>query len=400
MYRRPSHRSRRVATVVVTSLLPLWLAASLSGTARAAPAAGTPTSPPDVPGSSPYVPHAVQSYAGPAHGGVTSPVADLHRPRHRLWFHDGAWWALMVGAEDHAVRVHELMPDHSWRPTEAVVGSQPGSVGDALSAGERLFVLAPGGDGVLRVARMAYDAAARLYRMEPGFPETVTRAPAPRAALTMDAEGHLWAAWTSDERVWVSHSDAEGRAWSRPFPPTADLLTAATDETAAVAAVDDGVAVMWSDQGDHQLRFALHRPGDPPDQWAVETPLGGVGMVDDHVSLSVVPGESGDTVVAVVKTSQNDVGAPPDAPLVMVLVRRPDGSWTTSVASTVADRVTRPVVLVDAGSQRVHLFLQSPDDGGTISHKSSPLKDLSFPEGRGDPWISGPDARDVTALAG
>ena len=53
----------------------------------------------------------------------------------KLWFHADAWWALLVEPTGRSLRVYELMPDHTWRATSAVVNDDVGDVGDAEAGG-------------------------------------------------------------------------------------------------------------------------------------------------------------------------------------------------------------------------------------------------------------------------
>ena len=59
----------------------------------------------------------------------------------KLWFHADAWWALLVEPTGRSLRVFELMPDHTWRATSAVVNNDVGDVGDALLDGDTVHVL-------------------------------------------------------------------------------------------------------------------------------------------------------------------------------------------------------------------------------------------------------------------
>lgn len=397
-----AHSRRWAAAVIVVALLAVALAVLSTNTptpsaeqaSRATPEvapAGAVPEPAPVPGTPPGTDFRPAAYTGPPYPEAADLLDASHRPRTRLWYHDRAWWGLLVGPDTLALRIHELMPDHTWRPTNTVMSSEP-AVGDALPAGNRLYVLLAGDDEVLRVARLTYDAASRQYAMDEGFPEVVAALAAPRARIALDAAGHLWATWAERGRVWVTRSGDEGREWSSPVSPTAETLSDASNEMAVVAAFGDAIGVLWSNQDSHVFSFAVHREGDPLDKWTMETALTGEGMVDDHIHLSVMPGDSGETLIAAVKTSLNDLEAPSDSPLTLVLVRSPDGTWSSHTVSRIKDRVTRPITVVDPANQRVHLFQQAPNTGGAIYHKASRLPDLSFDAGPGEVWISGTDA--------
>src|SRR4051812_8504358 len=54
----------------------------------------------------------------------------------KLWFAADAWWALMLEPTGRVARVFELMPDHTWRPTSAVVNTDVADLGDAVHDGD------------------------------------------------------------------------------------------------------------------------------------------------------------------------------------------------------------------------------------------------------------------------
>lgn len=400
---RPSATSRcRAAALLVAAALAVLLAAPLlaapllapralaASAAQAQPAAATPADNGAlVPGTPPGYVGPVAGYAGPASGEAALPGPLAHRPGNRLWFHDRAWWGLLVDTEG-TVRVHELVADHGWRPTDAVVARSPSAVGEAVPAGNDVVVLGAD-DGRLRVTRLVYEPGGRTWLTAPGFPTDVAGVAAPDTlGLGVDDAGRPWAAWIAGGRVWVSAGEEGGLRWSPPVSPSPEPLTSGTSEAVAVVGLDGGAAVMWSDQAAQRFQVAVHREGEPLESWVVETPLQGEDMVDDHIQMAVVPDPAGDTLLAAVKTSQNhrvDGGAPL-APQVLVLSRRPGGVWDSAVASEVRDRVTRPMLAVEMPARRVHLFLQAPSTGGTIYHKESGLSAVAFPTGVGQVWLA------------
>src|SRR4051812_47498421 len=60
---------------------------------------------------------------------VSKPSQD--KPQSKLWYTDGAWWALLVSG-DTLVHIYELRADHTWRDTGTVVDTRLNSTGDAL----------------------------------------------------------------------------------------------------------------------------------------------------------------------------------------------------------------------------------------------------------------------------
>ena len=326
-----------------------------------------------------------QNYRGPDHGtALAVPPSAFEGGQSRLWFHDDAWWAVMLEPADSSARVFELLPDHSWRATSALVNKDVLGLGDALAEGARLRVVSQSTAGVVFTA-LRYDEGAREYRPVTAEPVLVTDHQAVPGAVSIarDTTGRLWVAFMATTRVLITYSDTDGTTWSKPRAPTVQDTEVAPGASVAVVAFAGSIGVMWSDQENHQFRFAVHADGARATEWTAEVPLEGPNMVDNDISLKVAPGEQGDIVLAAVKTSQDVVDGPGNRPLLMVLVRSPDGAWTSTVAGAVADDHNSPLLLVDATSRRVYLVAQAPATGGTVYYKSASLDQVSFGPGRG-----------------
>jgi hypothetical protein len=302
----------------------------------------------------------------------------------KIWFHDDAWWALLVEPTGATVRVHELTRDHTWRPTSAVITNDVDNVGDALLDGNTTHVLSRNRDQSLNYVRLRYDEATRDYQAEEPALVTPRGGAASSATLALDSTGRLWAAFATVRRVLYSWSD-NGRKWA-PMEVLADTGTGGTPEQAALVTFDDRVGLLWSDQGTGSFTFAYHQDGADPATWTREVALQGQAVADNHISLKRVPGEPSDTLVAAVKTSAGDTAEATDSPLIRVLVRAPDGQWSDAPVSTVAEDLNAPVLVVDEGNGRLHLFASG---GGDIVTKQASLDDLRFEPGRGDLFVLG-----------
>lgn len=323
-----------------------------------------------------------RAYTGFGYGEAIADSPTGSDQQSKLWFHDDAWWGLFFDAEATVVRVHELMHDHTWRPTDTVVRAEPSNVGDALSVGDVLYVVGRTADRTLVLSRLTYDRASRKYTMVGGFPTSITRGGSESATIARDSTGYLWVAFASSTQPLVATSADDGRTWSTPFPPGPAATTIDRGEATSVVAFDHKVGVMWSDQQGGAFRFAVHEDGTSAGAWTLETPLEGPGMADDHLNVKVVPGPP-ETLAAVVKTSQGDNGEGRDAPLIVVLTRSAQGKWDSHVASTVADGHSRPSLIVDAVNRSLYLFTTSSPGGGTILFKAAPMDDPDFSRGPG-----------------
>jgi hypothetical protein len=302
----------------------------------------------------------------------------------KLWFHDDAWWALMLEPAGRSARAFQLLPDHTWGPTSAVINTDTTDVGDALHDGENVHVVTRRTDDSLFYVRLTYDAAARDYRA--GTPVLVTtRGAQSPAAIAKDGAGRLWITFATASDLIVTHSDDGGQTWD-DLRMLAATGTGQTPEMAAIVAYDDRVGVLWSNQRTGSLEFASHRNGDDPEAWSFERALQGPAQADNHISLKRVPGEPSDTLVAAVKTSRGDRGEAEDSPLLELLLRAPDGTWSKETVSTVADGLDNPVVQVDETTRTLHVFA---GERGNIVTKATSVDDVRFEPGIGDLFVLG-----------
>ena len=325
-----------------------------------------------------------RTFVGPGYSSAYGLPPTQGETQSKLWFQADAWWALLLDPAGRTLRVHELMPDHSWRPTSAVVNTDVGDVGDALRDGDTVHVLTRRSDASLYYVRMVFDAAARDYAVAPATLVTTRRSSTP-ATIAKDAAGVLWVGYANATNVLVTRSEDGGASWGRVIT-LATGGTAGTPEAGALVAFDDRVGMLWSDQATGSFRFASHRAGDDPTVWAQEVAVQGPAEADNHVSLTRVPGEAGDTLVAVVKTGDGDVLGNPAAGRIELLVRPPGGGWKNVRVSEVDDRLNDPVVQVDLVTRTVHVFATHEL---SIVRKTSPLDDLGFAPGIGEIFVNG-----------
>lgn len=329
------------------------------------------------------------TYQGAVYGSVaTTPTAD--KPQSKLWHQDGAWWGLLLDSAGR-VAVHELR-DHRWHSTGAVVDERSTSTGDALWDGSRLYVASRTSSGALRVLRLSYDPAARSYSLDAGFPVQIAGGGSESVTIAKDSAGRLWATYTQGSKVWVAHTTTDDATWTPPFNPPGIDADVASDDISAVLAFQGKIGVMWSDQASSTFRFGVHDDrASGSTGWTYEVPLSGTNMADDHINLKTLVADSAGRVHAAIKTSQGDGGEPAGSPSIAVLTRSA-GTWSSAVAGTVGDSMTRPVLLLDETNSEIYLFATAPESGGggTIYYKKAPLSDIRFGNGRGTPFVEWP----------
>jgi hypothetical protein len=369
---RTSPVRRTVAAVLTTAAL---VAGGAAWGAAPAAAAGVPT-----------------TYAGPTFpAAVEAPTAD--KQQSKVWRADGAWWAVMASTTTGAPTIHELLVNHTWRSTGVVVDSRVNSTADLEVVGAKLYAASRTATGDLLFSRFSYDSAGRTYTRDTGFPVTIATGGTESLAFARDSTGTVWATWTRSSRVLFARTTSSDATWSAPAYVPAPDTTLASDDVSGIVTFDGKVGIMWSDQQSAAFRFAVHVDGAATGAWSVETPLSGIGVADDHISLKAVANDAQGRVFVALKTSNDVVTGVPTDPLVVVLKRSNTGSWQTATGATVADLATRPQVVIDSEHSLLYLLMTSPTAGGDIYYKTSPLSTLAFGGGRGAVFMKAPGAK-------
>lgn len=326
-----------------------------------------------------------KTYLGPSYG-VDVPIPPTrYEHQSKLWFHDATWWGLMFQPPGRTVRVFKLLPDHTWEPTRTTINADAADAGDALPDGDVVHVVSRRADETLLFFRLSYDYQAREYVSTTEPMVITTRGSLAPASIAKDTTGRLWVTFATFTAVLVTYSDTDGSTWAEPFM-IASVGARRYREISAVTAFDESIGILWSDQTAGAFRFAAHRDGAPAEEWTEETAYAGPALADGHISIKAIEGDPGDTVVAAVKTSLDDQGGSPDAPLINVLARSPDGTWSRDTAATVANGNTSPVLQVDQTSREIHL-LTAVD--GIVYSKRTSVDDISFTPGRGTAFVVG-----------
>ena len=349
-------------------------------------------------------------YAGPASAdtgyrdfsfsapNVVSPTGE--KPQSKLWFNDGTWWGSLFNRSTEAYHIYRYdRTTHTWSDTGTALDDRNPSKADTLWDGTHLYVASATqsstSGGSARLYRYSYDTATKRYTLDPGFPVNISSAGMEAIVLDKDSTGKLWATYTQGNQVYVNRSLGNDQTWGTPFVLPVKGTTVSADDISGIVAFDTSTAapqigVMWSNQIDSAMYFATHRDGDADDIWqASRTAIQGPNQADDHISLrSLQADDVSGRVFAAVKTSLNDVPNPnPNAPLNLLLVRGQDGSWTNNVFGRVGDDHTRPIVMIDREHRNLYMFATASTNGGTIYYKKSPLDNISFPTGKGTPFI-------------
>lgn len=319
------------------------------------------------------------------------------KPESKLWWNDCAWWASMFNQETRAYHIYRLnLNDQAWEDTGMQIDERNASRTDALwdEAEQKLYVVshvttssprtARAGDET-RLYRYSYDARLDRYSLDAGFP-VVTAALVPRVqTINRDSIGRLWTAYVWNAAVQVQYSDDDGLTWSPPAALPLEGAAVVSADIAAVIAFDQHIGVAWTNQLTGAIYFAIHEDDQPADAWTAEVVIMGTRQSDDHLNMAV---DAQGRVYLATKTS-NSRGADP---FILIHVRQPDGIWATHVFGYQRDDHTRPLILVDEEHELLYVFATSPQTGGNIYYKTTPLDDINFEAGVGTPILQFPNA--------
>ncbi|NOT31498.1 MAG: DNRLRE domain-containing protein, partial [Planctomycetes bacterium] len=315
-------------------------------------------------------------HEGPSFSGAGAAPTES-KPESKLWFHDGAWWGSLWSTSGQAFHIHRLdQSTHVWTDTGVPIDFRSHSKSDALFDGTKLYVAShrfssdggASGNSILML-RYGYDSVAKSYALDPGFPVTIGSFSTESMVIDKDSTGTVWAAWVQGLRVYTSHSvGGDDLIWTTPaILPGSDSDLTLDEVCSLIHFGGDRIGVLWSDQALNLFRFAIHQDGAPDDVWSLETPLSGES--DDHIHLAT---DAAGRVFATVKNAADE----------LKLLVRDAGNWTSFLVSTGADRLTRPIVLLDEERRRIHVFA-SGQDNGLIHEKTASLDAIAFASGPG-----------------
>jgi hypothetical protein len=347
------------------------------------PLTPTPTSgPPETPGPRPNP----SGFKGPSYSGAVAPTGA--KAQSKLWYHDGIWWGSMFSASAGDFHIHRLdWTTQTWTDTGVLIDTRNGASVDTLWDDTKLYVASvvpnsttPANAAQLR--RYSYNASTDTYTLDSGFPVTIVSGHAMEMiVLAKDTNGSLWVTYTRNNAVWVVRTTTNDAAWGTPFtPPVNDVANLTADDVSAIVAFDSKIGVMWGNQNTQNYHFASHDDGAGDMTWHSSVALAIPQGADDHINLKALSGDSAGRVFAAVKTSRTSAADP----LIMLLVLKPDGTWTNHTFSRVSEKQTRPIVTIDQEARTLYMFAAQPCcSGDVIFYKQAGLDAISFAPGSG-----------------
>ena len=274
----------------------------------------------------------------------TKGVSD--KPQSKLWYHDGTWWACLNNASK--LTIYRLA-NATWTPKldlqNAVTPLFKGGTSDALWDGTNLFV-AVWDYTTSKIYKLAYDPVGQTYTLLAGFPVSLSMRPySETIVLDKDSTGRLWATYEGEQRIYVAYTTtADHKTWSAPLDIGTSLVNA-DDISTVVAFGGNSIGVAWSDQQGQRLCFRKHRDSDPPATWQpLEVIRSGFGVIDDHLNMKA---DAEGRVYLVVKNFFDAV---------YVCRRDANGTWTVTTGASGLDCGTRPILQIDAASNKLYIF--------------------------------------------
>jgi hypothetical protein len=321
----------------------------------------------------------------------------------KLWYHAGSWWGALLAEGTNEYRIHRLdWTAQQWRDTGAVIAERAGTLPDVVATGDQVVIVTGGTDPRGRrgaaVLRYTYDPDAQRYGIDSDFPVTLTTNPAASLTVTRGRAGHLWVAYVQAGQLQVTRTAGNDLIWREPAVPEITELEPRVDAVALVP-FGDSIALVWSTETHDRVSFAIPTISDDGlDTWeARQIVVEGLQYADDHISVAVMPEEGGERVFMAIKTSLDErANVNRLDPQVLLLVREPDGTWLQYLVGRIADRHSRPVVLLDPENRVVYVIANAPFGGGGIYLKASSIDRISFVAGMGTTLIEKDEAPKVS----
>ena len=295
------------------------------------------------------------------------------KPQSKVFEYAGQWWTVMPNSSGTWVF---RLDGNNWIPTQQITTNKSVHA-DVKLVGDLAHVLLYD-DSSSQLATLQYDAGPdnrfEPWSLRPQLVNLGIPSGTETATLDVDSTGRMWIAYDPGSRVEVRYSDGLYTSWSAPI--TVESGISSDDISAIIAMPGNKIGVMWSNQSTKRFGFKIHQDGAAANAWSsLETPamqwvtsVGG-NFADDHIHLAAT---SDGTLYAAVKTSYDSSSKP----VIMLLVRRPNGVWDN--AYTVDTRGTRPIVVVNEAAGKLIVAYSPSNSGGDTLYKESPLGNISF----------------------
>jgi hypothetical protein len=347
---------------------------------------------------------------------VTAPTGQ--KPESKLWWTSGGtWWGALWSTARKSWTIHKFdKASGTWSDTGVLIDNRRTGSPDALWDGSTLYIASS-----LKEGSTQTDERVLVYRFgfngttwsSLGSPVTIANGKPETLVLDKDSTGKLWLTYTAanalaGRSVYVAHTTTSQTTWGTPYVlPVPDADNLGVDDISTLVAYGSSgsryIGVLYSNQNDETLSFARHVDGggDAASDWQRIVVASGPKLPDDHLNIKALIDDASGRLFAVVKTSLNDKSPKVASDPLIVLYTISGTSASAATVWTVADDVTRAVLMLDSQNQNVHVFGAAPCcSGGVVYTKSSGYNSPSFVVGLGTPFIqlaSDPKINNVTS---
>jgi hypothetical protein len=326
------------------------------------------------------------------------------KPESKLWWNDGLWWGCLWDAAASAYRIHRFdLANQCWVNVGPDIDDRTNTLADALWDGQYLYIashvrVSP--DGPARLYRYSYDAATKSYSLDAGFPVNVNNEKCEAMTLAKASNGKLWITWEVNTKIMVNRTVGDDWTWGVPFQLPVQGNPVTTDDISAIVAfAGNKIGIIWSNQNDLKIYFAVHHDDNDDLAWnlrenaAEDLVLGAIA--DDHLNLKITS-DNGGAIYVVTKTSLSNA----NDPLILMLKRNAGGMWTRQTVWTKGEGHTRPILLIDDENKQVYVFAMSDENGPqTIYMKSTSLVNPQFAPGMGTVFIQSATDLDINNVS-
>ena len=326
----------------------------------------------------------------------------------RPWFTQGRWWSIFAVPGDGYHLFALAGPKGPWVDTQVLVDDRTDAKVDVAVSGTQLVVTTVGTRSyrrdAARVSRFSWNDTRRIWVLDPDFPIQVSDAGIPggvQVAVTDD--GQIWLTRLQDGRVLLAHLYADGSSFA-PFAPIPGDIASSDVGAYALVADRDLLHLVWRSATRDQLSLASRHDGS----WTVidHTLWGaaGDGQLDAAAAGPARPG----VVFVLVPTSLGQRTSNERAPSVVLVEMSPLGS-REAVVGVQADRLTRPLLVLDLNRERVSVVAAVAPQRSEAGHAQEPWtfteKHASFTRpafgpGSGDVLATSPHVAPRSFVAG
>jgi len=320
------------------------------------------------------------------------------KPESKLWWNDGFWWGILW---DPVLRVHRIhkfdVANQCWISVGPNLDERTQTSADVLwyESNQKLYISSRAKEGVsvpspeTRFSRFSYNSSTDTYSLDSGFPVQIQGDKVEALVIARDSQGKMWATWEINQKIMVSSTNGSDTSWGTPFIlPVQGNNVSAGDISSIIAFGGNKIGVMWSNQLDKKMYFAIHIDGNGDTTWQPrEDALGDPNLgnlADNHINLALSLSDGGNTVVAATKTSLSA----DNAPLIFLLKRTGAGVWSSHVYGFGKELHTRPIVLVNSDNDSVYVIAKAKTTPIKIFIKRTHLSNPSFQPGVGEVFIS------------